>query len=65
MTPKPTPDDMRLAADWLDSNDGEEAPRCKVVARWLYAQANASELRALCREAGVPVAKAKERLAQH
>lgn len=62
----PTPDEMRLAADWLEANDGleGEAERCKTVAAWLNAQADAQEMRAQCRAAGVPVAKLRAKLRQ-
>jgi hypothetical protein len=32
---KPTFEAMQLAADWLESNDGDEAPTLKTVSAWL------------------------------
>ncbi len=60
----PTPDQLRTAADWLEVNEGleGEAERCKAVSVWLNAQADAQEMRAECRKAGVPVAKLRARL---
>lgn len=60
----PTPDQMRLAAEWLRENEGEgeERESCQAVAAWLKHQADASDLRQACREAGVPVAKIRKRL---
>jgi len=32
---KPTPDQMRLAADWCESNDGDESKDLAPVVKWL------------------------------
>lgn len=60
--PAPTPDALRLAAEWLrqydDEHDGgADTARCAAVADWLDAQANAAELRSVAREHGVSVGK--------
>lgn len=57
----PTPDQLRRAAFWLELNEGSsgEADDCAAVATWLHEQAERAELRAICRQTGVPVAKAR------
>lgn len=62
---RPTPDEMRVAALWLEVNEGEgtEAQACARVAAWLEAQADAIELRAVSRTCRVPVASLRKRLA--
>jgi rRNA-processing protein FCF1 len=62
---KPSPEDLRAAAIWLDSNEGDAAERGPLlrVAHWLEVQAEAQELREAAREAGVPVAQLRKRLA--
>lgn len=64
MTARPSPDDMRRAALWLESNEGEPVERDPMVrvAEWLEDQAMQAELRAKCREARVPVADLRRRL---
>lgn len=61
---KPSPEDLRAAALWLDSNEGDADERDPLlrVAHWLDAQAEAQELREAAREAGVPVAQLRKRL---
>lgn len=61
----PTPEQMRLAAAWLECNegDGSEAADCAAVAAWLQEQANAAEFRAECARAGVKVSAARRRIA--
>lgn len=57
----PSADDMHTAAQWLDIQEGaEDAEACLRVRAWLLQQADAAELRAACREAGVPVAQARK-----
>lgn len=41
---KPTIDQMRVAADWLGMNDGDESPDCQAVAKWLNTVAAKAEL---------------------
>ncbi len=62
---KPSPEDLRAAALWLDSNEGDADERDPLlrVAHWLEAQAEAQELCEAAREAGVPVAQLRKRLA--
>lgn len=62
----PTPEQLRRAAHWLELNEGPdgEADDCNAVAAWLYRQADNAELRALCRDAGVSVAQAREAIAK-
>lgn len=66
MSHTPTPEQLRLAAMWLKCNEGGEgeADDCAAVAAWLYRQADNAELRALCRDAGVSVAKARAAMAK-
>ena len=59
----PPPDSLCLAADWLESNDGEESATLHPVAAWLRAKADAAQLAAACRANGLPVAKVRARLA--
>lgn len=66
----PRPDALRLAADWLASYEGVEpggadAVTMAEVAAWLLAQADAAELRAACKDAGVPVAQARKAIGGH
>jgi hypothetical protein len=65
-TPKrPSPDDLILAAMWLDSYEGEDdAAACHRVAAWLRHQAEAAEFRHTCKEAGVSVADARAAIAK-
>lgn len=61
---KPSADDMRLAAEWLDVNEGdEESAACQRVAAWLVEQADAKDLRDAAREHGVPVGALRKKLA--
>jgi hypothetical protein len=55
---------MRLAAEWLDANEGEgnEAPDCKAVGCWLREQAEAKELRTFALENKVPTQRLKRML---
>lgn len=56
----PSADDLHTAAQWLEVYEGaEDAEACRRVAAWLLAQADAAELRAACRAAGVSVAAAR------
>lgn len=62
----PTPNQLRRAAHWLEMNEGSdgEADDCNAVAEWLYRQADNADLRAMCRDAGVPVAQARAAIAR-
>lgn len=62
----PTHAQLRLAAEWLQHNEGEsgEADDCHAVAAWLLEQAEAAEFRALCRDAGVSVKAARAAIAK-
>lgn len=56
----PTPDQLHIAAQWLDIYEGaEDATACQAVKSWLLEQAEAAELRKACREARVPVSRAR------
>ncbi len=61
----PTYEDFAVAAEWLDINEGEEgeADSCKKVADWLRDQADAADIRAAARKAGVPAKAVRERMA--
>lgn len=52
----PDSDKLRLAALWLQSNDGDESPTMREVADWLMDKAEAADFRAGCKLAGVSVA---------
>jgi hypothetical protein len=56
----PSPDDLYVAAAWLDVYEGaEDAEACQRVRTWLLQQADAKEFRQACRAAGVSVAEAR------
>jgi len=59
----PSPDDMCIAAQWLQIHEGaEDAEACRRVAVWLEKQAAAAEFRAACRDCDVPVSVARKQL---
>jgi hypothetical protein len=60
----PSTDDMELAADWLESNEGEEGADLRRVAAWLRQQVEAKLLRDQARKHRVPVAALRKRLTQ-
>lgn len=65
----PTADDLRFAAEWLrqydDTHDGgEQTAIAELVAAWLDEQANQKQLREVAREAGVPVSKLRNKMAE-
>jgi hypothetical protein len=62
MTSRPSPEAMRLAAEWLDHYEADDRADAIAVAGWLREQADAAELRAECRLAGVPVGAARRAL---
>lgn len=57
----PSPESMRLAADWLRCYDDEadEAVGMSLVADWLDQQADSAEFRSACKIAGVSVGIAR------
>lgn len=60
---KPSSSDMWLAAQWLEVYEGaEDAEACKRVAEWLRKQSDAADFRKACKDAGVPVSKARAAL---
>ncbi len=61
----PTPDDLLLAALWLEQNEGEDDERGPMlrVAEWLKRQADAKYFRDACRKAGITVKEALRRIA--
>lgn len=60
---KPSPDDLHIAAQWLDIYEGaEDEKACQRVKAWLLAQADAMEFRQVCKEAGVAVKNARKAL---
>lgn len=66
---KPSPDDMHLAAQWLEIYEGaEDAEACKRVAEWLRKESDKLELQTLAREVsketGIPVKVCLARLKQ-
>jgi len=60
----PSVEDLRLAALWCESNEGDDNERLPLarVAEWLEAQAEAKELREAAKEHGMPVAKLRAAL---
>lgn len=62
----PPDEQLDVAAQWLRLNEGElgEAEACKAVADYLDWKARETDLRAHAREAGVPVALLRRKLAQ-
>ena len=62
----PTPSELRLAALWCDSNEGdanEQEPLAR-VARWLEHQADNIEMRRMADHYGVPVKRMRAALAK-
>lgn len=65
---EPNDDDMLVAAEWLDVNDGEggEATGCKAVAEWLRLKVQVREINRLvdqtARQAGVSKVVVRKRL---
>lgn len=58
---RPSPDDLHIAAQWLDVYEGaEDRDACMRVRAWLLAQSDAAEFREACRDAGVSVATARK-----
>lgn len=59
---RPALDAMTTAAEWLDINEGDEgeADECKAIAKWLRAQIEAAEVRAIAKETGVSTAIARK-----
>lgn len=64
---KPSYEDMGIAQEWLDANEGTdgESDSCKAVAKWLRQQMAASLERASARSAGVPVRKLRAVIARN
>lgn len=62
----PSVEDLRLAALWCDSNEGDDAERLPLarVAAWLEAQAEAKEMRDAAKEHGLPVGKLRTAMAK-
>ena len=56
---RPSYDQLSIAQDWLDANEGEgeEGESCKAVAEWLRYQMGAWLERSSAKSAGVPVHK--------
>lgn len=63
---RPSYDELLLAADWLDENEGDggEAYSCKAVAKWLREVAEDRLIRSEARQAGVPVARLRRKIAE-
>lgn len=61
---RPTLEQLTLAAEWLDENEGggEESAACAAVARWLREEAQARMVRGEARKAGVPVAALRKKM---
>lgn len=62
----PTPDQMRLAADWCESNDGDESKELAPVVKWLREYADKQDLeiavRKLHRQTGYTPSMIREKL---
>lgn len=61
----PTDEQIRMAAEWLRINEGEEgeAQACHAVADWIEHEADERVLRSEARKAGVTVARLRRMLA--
>lgn len=61
---RPTNEQLLLAAEWLDVNEGEdnEATDCAAVASYLRELVTADEERQIARVNGVPVGKLRKKL---
>lgn len=55
MSRRPDSDALRVAADWLRCNDGDESTDCGAVAKWLDDQADANDLRTFAKMHGLSV----------
>lgn len=62
----PPDDQIQLAVMWLSDNEGvgAEEDACKAVAKWLEQEMTERVLRAAARQARLPLAVARERIAQ-
>lgn len=64
----PSEEQLNVAISWLESNEGEEGGEresCLAVAEWLTDQLVRKTVRDAAREAGIPVAKVRQRLAEN
>jgi hypothetical protein len=63
----PPQDQIDIAIAWLETNEGEGAERtaCEAVAEWLAAVSFEDHLRRSARNAGVPVAALRRKMAAH
>jgi hypothetical protein len=62
MPKSPTPEQMRLAAEWLDCNeahDGTEQADCLAVRDWLRAKADQAEARIIARDYDISVSQVR------
>lgn len=62
----PQDDQIQIAVMWLFNNEGigAEEEACKAVAKWLEQEVAERVLRSAERQAGLPLAVARERIAQ-
>ncbi len=63
----PSDEELETASLWLKANEGvefDEAIRCKAVAEWLEFMRRERYLRRAARDAGVPVARLRRKLAE-
>lgn len=62
----PSIEALDTAIEWLRCNEGDdgEADRCRAVANWIEHEERERTLRRAAREAGVPVAAVRRRLAE-
>jgi hypothetical protein len=71
MTKRPTFEQLGLAAEWLDMNEGDggEAEACKAVAEWIMAQAVKFErdhaAREFAKEKGLDMKTVRAMLRKH
>lgn len=63
---RPTYDELLLAAEWLDINEGDggEMYTCRAVAKWLREVADDAVLRSEAKQAGIPVARLRRKMAE-
>ena len=66
MNNRPTQDDLLLAAEWLDYNEGGdgESERCARVAEWLRKQVHNRQTAALAKQCGVSRAVVRAAITQ-
>lgn len=60
----PPQEQIDVAILWLENNEGEEREACRAVARWIEREASEQRIRRIARNAGLPVARVRQKLAE-